>query len=85
VTFKKVGEGREAELFEWEGDKILRLYRPGIPRARVEFQIRAMRVVRGAGVSVPQVFEMVEVDGRPGIVIERIEARDLLDLLGRQP
>jgi tRNA A-37 threonylcarbamoyl transferase component Bud32 len=47
-----------------------------------------MLVLRGArehGIRVPQVFEMTEVMGRPGIVMERLEGTDLLTLIGRQP
>jgi Ser/Thr protein kinase RdoA (MazF antagonist) len=85
MTLRKIGEGREAELFAWEAGRILRLYRAGIPRARVEFQAHALKVARGVGLSVPEVFEMVEVDGRQGVVLEEIEGRDLLSALGRQP
>jgi aminoglycoside phosphotransferase (APT) family kinase protein len=34
---------------------------------------------------VPEVFEMTEANGRPGLVMERIDGSDLLTLVGRQP
>jgi len=72
-------------MFAWESGKVLRLYRDRFPRAKAEYQVRALEAVRKAGVRVPEVFETVEVNGRFGVVLERIDGTDLLTLLGRKP
>jgi uncharacterized protein (TIGR02172 family) len=82
---KKIGQGREAELFAWEDGKVLRLYRDRFPREKAEFQVRVLEAVRAAGVRVPHVFETVEVDERFGVVLERIDGTDLLAMLGKKP
>ncbi|MEX0800241.1 MAG: aminoglycoside phosphotransferase family protein [Dehalococcoidia bacterium] len=89
---RKVGEGREAELFEWEGGtrlpagrQVLRLLRDSDDVAKLEREAAAMRSALAAGVRAPEPFEVVTVDGRAGMVMERIEGPDLLTEIGRRP
>ncbi len=44
-----------------------------------------MRAAAGAGVRVPAVIEVTTVDGRPGLVMERIDGIDMLAVVGKQP
>jgi Ser/Thr protein kinase RdoA (MazF antagonist) len=82
---EKVAEGREAEMFAWGDGKILRLLRPGFDPASLENEVRALKVAHECGVPVPLPGERVSVDGRAGVVLERIEGTDLLTELGRAP
>ena len=82
---KKVAEGREAEMFAWGDGNVLRLLRPGFNPASLENEIRALKLAHECGVPVPQPGERVSVDGREGVVLERIKGTDLLTELGRAP
>jgi hypothetical protein len=44
-----------------------------------------MRAVRNVVPLVPEVFDIVDFEGRPGIVMERIDGPDLITLLGSKP
>ena len=79
----KLAAGREAEIFDWNGGSVLRLLRRGDGRAELEQESRAMAAVRAAGVRCPEPREVVEVDGRPGLVLERIEGADGLDEIAK--
>ncbi len=81
----KVGEGREAEMFALDDERVLRLYRGGFLRSSAEFQVQALEAARSAGIRVPAVYETTEVDGRVAVVMERIPGPDLLTVIGRQP
>ena len=81
----KVAEGREAEMFAWKDGKILRLLRPGFNPASLDAEVRALEVAHRSGLPVPQPGGRVTVDGRAGLVLERIEGTDLLTELGRAP
>ena len=87
TELKKIGEGREAEMFAWGEGRILRLMRGSddFERARMERDVLVLKGAREQGLRVPEVFETAEVMGRPGIVMERIGGTDLLTLIGRQP
>jgi Ser/Thr protein kinase RdoA (MazF antagonist) len=81
----KVAQGREAEMFAWGDGKVLRLLRPGFNPATLETEVRGLELAHKHGVPVPQPGERVSIDGRSGVVLERIEGTDLLTELGRAP
>jgi len=82
---RKIGEGGEAEIFAYGEGRILRLLREGREGAGLESEVAAMRAAAEAGVPVPQVYELVEVNGRAGVVMERIDGGDLLTMIARRP
>jgi thiamine kinase-like enzyme len=57
--------------------RILKLFHAHEPRTRVEAEAHIGRIVASAGLSAPQVFEVVEQDGRWGIVYERMAGSEL--------
>jgi aminoglycoside phosphotransferase (APT) family kinase protein len=81
----RLGEGREAEIFGWGESQALRLLRDPGGAGRLDREAAAMRAARRAGVPVPAVDAVVEVDGRPGLVMERVVGTDLLTELARRP
>lgn len=82
---KRIAEGREAEIFAWEDGTVLRLFREARGAAALEREIGAMRAVAAVLPFVPRVLGRFDVDGRPGIVMERVDGPDLLTLLSRRP
>jgi aminoglycoside phosphotransferase (APT) family kinase protein len=80
-----IAEGREAQIFAWEPGKILRLSRDPTSIESTQGQALALAVVRHAGGPVPDVFGTVTADGRPGIIMERIDGHSLLERLASKP
>ena len=64
---------------------MLRLLRNPDAQQKVEWEAHAMRAALAAGVRVPAVHGTTTVNGRPGLIMERIDGPDLLTLLGRRP
>jgi aminoglycoside phosphotransferase (APT) family kinase protein len=85
VAGRRIGQGREAEIVEWEEGKVLRLMWSPERKALLEREAIAMKATRAAGAPVPNVYDMCEAAGRPGLVMERIDGPDLLSLVGRRP
>ena len=81
----KLAEGREAEIFLWEEGSVLRLLRGVEGRPQLEREANAMDAARAAGVRCPEPRGVVEVDGRPGLVLERIDGPDGLDDMAVKP
>jgi thiamine kinase len=84
-SLRLIGQGREAEVFEWQDGRVLKLLRASGPSTALAFEIAALEVARSAGISVPQVYEEVVIDGRTGLVMERLEGPDLLTIIGQKP
>ncbi len=82
---RKIAEGRDAEMYAWEEGTILRLLRNPDRQRQVQWEAAAMVAARDRGVRVPAVHGLTTVQGRPGMIMERIDGPDLLTLLGRRP
>lgn len=78
---KKIGQGRTAEIFEWGGEHILKLYRSFMPesvcRQEFEWVLRVNEHVKVA----PEPIEMIHIDDRCGAVYERLHGETMLSLL----
>lgn len=86
-----IGQGRTAEIFEWGQGRALRLYRAGVSRYWVQRELRAFRLVNEAGIPSPVVYPsdstggLVEIEGRLGFVMDRIDGPTMLQVLTRRP
>jgi aminoglycoside phosphotransferase (APT) family kinase protein len=80
-----LGAGREAEVFAWDDGRVLRLARDSSRAEMIEREVTALAAAHEAGANVPGVHERVTVDGRPGVVLDRVDGVDLLDSLASRP
>lgn len=80
-----IGQGRTAEIFEWKDNQVLKLFLEGFPAAGVKREAQVTEAVHKAGLPVPAVEGVVEVDGRVGIVFERVEGPTMLEDMMSQP
>lgn len=78
----QLGAGREAEVYAWGDDVVVKLYRPGYLGHRAESV--ALASLDGHRVA-PRLIDIVNCDGRTGLVLERLGGSDMLALLQRQP
>lgn len=81
----RLAEGREAEVFLQPDGNVVKLMRSPDSRARVESEATAYAALAAAGQRVPAVHGIVTIDGRPGLVMDRVEGVDLLAALQAKP
>ena len=79
----KIAQGREAEVYAWKDDAVVKLYRPGYLGHVAEAS--ALSTLQRTGGTSPRLIGVVEIDGRHGLILERLEGPDMLSLLGRRP
>lgn len=77
----KIGEGAYSEAYAWAPGQVVKLFKPGVSRWMPWFEVRMLRAVHAAGVPVPEVFGEVTLDGRFGIVLQRLNGPTLLQLM----
>jgi aminoglycoside phosphotransferase (APT) family kinase protein len=68
-----------------QGATVLKLLRRGGDGARVEREAAALRALEAEGYPAPRAVRSVTVEGRPGLVLERVDGRDQLAMIGRRP
>jgi aminoglycoside phosphotransferase (APT) family kinase protein len=78
----RLGAGREAEVYAWGEDAVIKLYRPGFGGHHAE--AAALAALEGHHIA-PGLMDVVNRDGRSGLVLERVSGTDMLDLLRRRP
>lgn len=70
---RKIGEGSNSEIFEYENDnKIIKLAKPNTHKETIQREFNNSLIVSKVGLPVPKPYQVVEINERPGIVFERI-------------
>jgi Ser/Thr protein kinase RdoA (MazF antagonist) len=70
-----------ANLYPWNGGQVLKLHGSDAPAEHVRWLGRVDRELFAAGLPVPAVGELIEVEGRLGQVYERVEGPSVADAI----
>jgi aminoglycoside phosphotransferase (APT) family kinase protein len=76
-----IGAGRNADVYDIGGGRVLRRYRDERDPREVELQAQVMRHARAFGAPVPDVFEV----SGPDMVMERADGPTMLEAMTRRP
>lgn len=80
-----VGQGRTAAIYAWDDGRVLKLFQEWMPREAVEVEAQNTRVAQENGLPVPKVYEIVQEDGRYGLIYERVDGPTMLHVLTSKP
>ncbi len=69
---KLISYGGTAEIYNWKDEQILKLCLEGFSSELVNYEARITDAAHRAGLPVPAVKDVIEIDGRTGIIFERI-------------
>ncbi len=76
---------RSSEIFSWQGNTLLKLFRSSVDSKLIENEEINTTETYDKGVSKVKCYGHVQVDDRTGIIIERVEGKTLISLLGSKP
>lgn len=82
---KPIAEGRTAEIFLWDDHHILKLYRNWCPPHWIKDEARIARAVYDAGIPSPAAGEILEMNGRQGLIYEHIQGISMLQDMNAHP
>lgn len=77
--------GRTAEVYDWQKDTILKLYYEWCPPHWAENEAKVAQAVVAGGIPTPAALEIIEVNGRRGIVYERVTGISMLQDMNTRP
>src|SRR5215831_11334048 len=80
-----VGRGFCSDVYAWGDGRVLKLFHGAPGRGRAEREYRATRAVRAAGLPAPAAYELLEIGGRWGVVLERINGPSLFESVQVKP
>lgn len=75
---KLIGQGNTSEIYEYGSDKVLKLYRNGMPQQICEKEFYITEAVYEILRICPYAFEQISVNGRIGGIYEKIIGKSLL-------
>jgi hypothetical protein len=84
-TATLVDKGFCSDVYAWGPGRVLKLVHGADAGERADREFTATRAVHGAGIPAPAAYEVVEVEGRRGIVFERIDGVSLLKYTQARP
>ena len=82
---KLIAIGNTAEVFEYEEDKVLKLFKAGYPLEQIQREFNNTVIMNRTCVHTPKTFEIVEHEGRHGIVFQKIIGTDLFSEYLKNP
>nr|WP_246596294.1 aminoglycoside phosphotransferase family protein [Bacillus alkalicola] len=77
---QKIGEGGGSDVFEWGNNQVIKLAKSNFSVYGMELEFRNCRIAWEAGLHVPETFDFVTWNNRPGIIYEKIEGVSLYDV-----
>lgn len=82
---KLIGQGRTSEVFEWGQDRILKLFRTGLPKIAIKNEYEVSINIYEQLNLTPKVYELIEIDNRSGIIYERINGITMMKVIASKP
>lgn len=82
---KPIALGRTAEVYAWQENAVLKLYYEWCPPHWAENEAKVAQTVVAAGIPTPAALEILEVNGRRGIVYERVTGTSMLQDMNARP
>jgi uncharacterized protein (TIGR02172 family) len=80
-----IARGRTADVYNWDAGHILKLFQDWFPLEDAEYELRIARAVHASGVKSPAVGDLIQVQGRNGLIYERVAGESMLAIFRRKP
>lgn len=77
--------GRTAEVYAWKEGYVLKLFHEWFPSGAVEHEARIADVIHEAGLPAPAAGKIIEMDGRVGLVYERVTGTSMMEAMVAKP
>lgn len=77
--------GRTAEIYAWQNATILKLFHEWFSLDDIQYEMAINRAVHVSGLPVPEVGEVVQVNGRYGLIYERVDGIPMMTALQQRP
>ncbi|MEM7119389.1 MAG: aminoglycoside phosphotransferase family protein [Chloroflexota bacterium] len=81
-----IAQGRTADIHIWVDDQtVIKLYHNWFQLPWIQKEAARSRAIQGLGLPIPKVGELIQVNGRNGLIFERVDGENMLTLLMQKP
>jgi uncharacterized protein (TIGR02172 family) len=80
-----IAYGRTAEIYDWQNGQVLKLFYSWYELENIEYEARIARAIQTSGLPVPTVGNVIRVNGRHGLVYQRLEGESMLTRMTYKP
>jgi Ser/Thr protein kinase RdoA (MazF antagonist) len=80
-----IARGGTSEVLAWQDGQVLKLFYDWLPVSSIEREVHAARVVSASDLPTPKLLGELTLDGRRGLIFERVTGRSMLNFLGTHP
>jgi len=80
-----IARGRTADIYTWEDGYVLKLFHNWFDLESIKYEAQIARAVQASGLPVPRVGDIIQLDGRNGLIYERVNGHSMLEALQRRP
>lgn len=80
---KLISRGNTAELLEQAEHLVCKLFYPGYPKAYIEHELENAKAVFKLGIKTPRAYGLTCIDGRDGIIYEKVLGETLADKMSQ--
>lgn len=82
---KIIGRGRTADIIDLGENRVLKLFHAGLAGKSAQHEYQIGKLIQETDLPVFKMYEILEVDGSPGIVAEKITGPTLLSAMMKNP
>ncbi|MDO5518794.1 MAG: hypothetical protein Q4F66_14655 [Clostridium sp.] len=79
-----IAKGHTAVIYSYGEDKILKVFNDFMPKRAVVYELRMNEIINSLLSNTPKVYDLIEYEGRPALIYERIEGEDLLQRMVKE-
>lgn len=80
-----VARGNTSDVYRWGEHAVVKALRPGIPPEWAAREARTTDLVHAAGLPAPRVLDVTTIDGRAGIILERVRGISMWERMVTHP
>lgn len=79
-----LGQGTSGQVYRYGNDTVIKLFFPEIPPEKIGFEARITKYVNEAGLPAAKVYDIIDYNGRTGIIYQNLAGKALLQFIGNQ-
>lgn len=82
---KIIAMGGQAEIYEYDNNKVLRVAKRPQDYDKIRYEYSLYSQLATSNINVPRVFELLEINGAPTIIMDRINGISMMDQIKENP